>query len=547
MNNNLLHTPEGVRDLSYSELREKIEVENALINLLSQEGYLHVDTPSIEYFDVFSENTGMTPTRELYKFFDKEGNTLVLRPDFTPAMARAYTKMYYDDCNPVRLSYNGNTFVNSGDLQGRLKESTQVGCELYNDSSCEADAEMVSLMVRCMKAAGFSDYVVAIGNVEFFKGLCEENGISEENEIILRELVSDKNYFEAEEMLNGLDISEDIKKLIVHISEMYSTADSLKDLLTITKSNRCRDALLRLLSISEILDKEGLSEYVSFDLGMLNKYNYYTGVLFRAYTYGYGDSIMKGGRYDNLLGKFGKNAPAIGFGIALDELLIARKDANNKADNKNEDKYLTFALTKGRLADKTLALLEKTGITCEELKDKETRKLIFVNEELKLKFFLAKGPDVPTYVEHGVADIGVVGKDTIMEENRKVFEVLDLGFGKCRMCVCGPKSALERLKTRNMMKIATKYPRIAKAYFNNEKHQTVDIIKLNGSIELAPIVGLSEVIVDIVETGSTLRENGLEVLEEVCALSARMIVNPVSMRMQADRINDLIMKIKEAL
>ena len=210
-------------------------------------------------------------------------------------------------------------------------------------------------------------------------------------------------------------------------------------------------------------------------------------------------------------------------------------------------RYLTFALGKGRLANKTLELLEQIGITCEEMKDKNSRKLIFVNEELKLKFFLAKGPDVPTYVEYGAADIGVVGKDTIMEENRKVYEVLDLGFGKCRMCVSGPASARELLQHHEMIRVASKYPRIAKDYFYNQKHQTVDIIKLNGSVELGPIVGLSDVIVDIVETGSTLRENGLEVLEEICPLSARMIVNQVSMKMESERIKEILQALKAAL
>ena len=210
-------------------------------------------------------------------------------------------------------------------------------------------------------------------------------------------------------------------------------------------------------------------------------------------------------------------------------------------------RYLTFALTKGRLAKKTMELLEQLGITCEEIQDKDSRKLIFVNEELKLKFFLAKGPDVPTYVEYGAADIGVVGKDTILEEGRKVHEVCDLKFGACRMCVCGPESAKELLQHRELIRVATKYPNIAKDYFYNKKHQTVEIIKLNGSIELAPLVGLSEVIVDIVETGSTLRANGLDVLEEVCPLSARMIVNPVSMRMENERIKDLLTKLRSIL
>ena len=210
-------------------------------------------------------------------------------------------------------------------------------------------------------------------------------------------------------------------------------------------------------------------------------------------------------------------------------------------------RYLTFALTKGRLAKKTMDLFRRVGITCQEMEDPDSRKLIFTNEEHGLRFFLAKGPDVPTYVEYGAADIGIVGKDTIMEEQRKLYEVMDLGFGKCRMCVCGPASAQELLRHQELIRVATKYPNIAKDYFYNKKHQTVEIIKLNGSIELAPIVGLSEVIVDIVETGTTLRENGLSVLEEICPLSARVVVNQVSMRMENERITGLLKELKKAL
>ena len=210
-------------------------------------------------------------------------------------------------------------------------------------------------------------------------------------------------------------------------------------------------------------------------------------------------------------------------------------------------RYLTFALGKGRLAKQTLELFEKIGITCEEMKDKDSRKLIFTNEELKLRFFLAKGPDVPTYVEYGAADIGVVGKDTILEEGRKVHEVLDLGYGKCKMCVCGYKDAAPLLQHHELIRVATKYPNIAKDYFYNTKHQTVEIIKLNGSIELAPIVGLSEVIVDIVETGSTLKENGLEVKETVADISARLIVNTASMKLRKQEIEALSAKMEEAI
>ncbi|MCR5215798.1 MAG: ATP phosphoribosyltransferase [Lachnospiraceae bacterium] len=210
-------------------------------------------------------------------------------------------------------------------------------------------------------------------------------------------------------------------------------------------------------------------------------------------------------------------------------------------------KYITFALAKGRLAKKSMDLFAQIGITCEEMNDPNTRKLIFTNEELGYKFFLAKASDVPTYVEYGAADIGIVGKDTILEEGRNLYEVYDLGFGKCRMCVCGPESAKELLNGHEMIRVASKYPHIAKDYFYNKKHQTVEIIKLNGSVELAPIVGLSEVIVDIVETGTTLRENGLQVLEEVCPLSARVVVNQVSMKMENERITKIIQDLRKIL
>ena len=210
-------------------------------------------------------------------------------------------------------------------------------------------------------------------------------------------------------------------------------------------------------------------------------------------------------------------------------------------------RYLTFALTKGRLAGKTMKMLESLGITCEEMKEKDSRKLIFTNEELKLKFFLAKGPDVPTYVEYGAADIGVVGRDTIIEEGRKVHEVLDLGFGKCKMCVCGRQETKELLNRHELIRVATKYPKIAKDYFYNKKHQTVELIKMNGSIELAPIVGLSEVIVDIVETGSTLKANGLEVIEKVSDISTRMIVNKVAFKFKKDEIMNIVNQLEKVI
>ncbi len=546
--NPLLHTPEGVRDIYGSEFVQKFELQQLLYRVLAGRGYQGIETPTFEFFYVFSREVGTVPSRELYKFFDKEGNTLVLRPDMTPSIARAVSKYFHDE-TPIRLCYMGNTFINYDKYQGRLKETTQMGAELMGDGSVASDVELLSVLIEALQEAGLREFQVSVGQVEFFKALLREAGIGNAAEESLRRLISDKNRFGAEELLSGYEIPEKLRDTFLEMATLTGGEEALKKARSLTENAEALEALSRLQEIYEGLKSKGYERYVTFDLSMLSKYNYYTGIIFHAYSYGYGEPIAKGGRYDNLLSHFGRELPAVGFAIVIDQLQRAlRNDAKKKADAAGDGRrYLTFALTKGRLAKKTLELLERVGITCEEMKDPDSRKLIFVNEELGLRFFLAKGPDVPTYVEYGAADIGVVGKDTLVEEGRKMYEVLDLGFGKCRMCVCGPESAREKLAHQEQIRVATKYPDIAKDYFYNQKHQTVEIIKLNGSIELAPIVGLSDVIVDIVETGSTLRENGLGVLEEVMPLSARMVVNQVSMKMEAERITKLIQDLRAAL
>ena len=361
--------------------------------------------------------------------------------------------------------------------------------------------------------------------------------------------LNNKNFLGVEALVKELDMDEELKPLFLLLSDFDVADEKLRNAKGwANKYPKIEAAITSLEEINTYLIENGIQKYFSLELGMISNYEYYTGIIFSGYTYGLGEAIVKGGRYDTLLSNFDKDAPAIGFAFVVDQLLGAIDKLSSKVEKETKgDRYLTFALGKGRLAKKTLQLFEQIGITCEEIFDPNTRRLIFVNEELKLRFFLAKGPDVPTYVEYGAADIGVVGKDTIMEEDRRVYEVLDLGFGKCRMCVCGHASAKELLRHHERIRVATKYPLIAKDYFYNKKHQTVDIIKLNGSVELGPLVELSDVIVDIVETGTTLRENGLDVLEEICPLSARVIVNQVSMQMQADRIKKLIADLKAAL
>ena len=540
--NNLLHTPDGVRDIYDKDYLLKFKTENMISEVFHEAGYMDIKTPTLEYYDVFGDEVGTTPRNNLFKFDDRNGDTVVLRPDFTPSIARCAAKYFMENDETLRFTYKGDTFSQTASLQGKLVETTQMGVELIGENEVWADAEVLNLSIKALLATGLNHFNVTIGNIEYFKGLCEELGFDEKTELALRDLITNKNFFGARKYLEDIKAEETVIEKICKLDMLIGGKNVLNEAEKLTTNPRSKAAISHLRELSLMLEKKGYGEYIYFDLSMLNKYMYYTGVVFKAYTYGVGDCILKGGRYDNLLGKFGKEAPAIGFVIMIDDLISAL--SSPKASEKRE--YLTFALTKGRLAKKTLELLEQLGITCDEMKE-DTRKLIFVNEELKLKFFLAKGPDVPTYVEYGAADIGVVGKDTIMEEDRRVYEVLDLGFGKCRMCVCGPKSAEELLKHHDQIRVCTKYPAIAKNYFYNEKNQTVELIKLNGSVELGPIVGLGDVIVDIVETGSTLRENGLDVLEEICPLSARMIVNQVSMQMQPARIKELIAKLREII
>ncbi len=323
MSKKLLHTPEGVRDIYGQEYERKLCVENKIHTVIKNYGYEDIQTPTFEYFDVFSKEIGTTPSKELYKFFDKEGNTLVLRPDFTPSIARCAAKYFMEEQVPIRFSYMGNTFSNTSNLQGKLKEVTQMGAELINDTSVEADAEIISLVIETLKKTGLDSFRVSIGEVEYFKGICEEAGLDEETEYDLRTCISGKNYFAAQELLNEREVKEPYRSILLKVADMFGNMTSLADAKALVKNQRSLHAIERLEKLYEVLKLYGVEEYVAFDLGMLSKYNYYTGVIFKAYTYGVGDAVVKGGRYNNLLKQFGKEAPAIGFVIVIDDILEA--------------------------------------------------------------------------------------------------------------------------------------------------------------------------------------------------------------------------------
>ena len=323
MNKVLLHTPDGVRDIYGAECSDRLLISSKIHNKMKSFGYQDIDTPTFEFFDVFAQEINTSDARELYKFFDKEGNTLVLRPDFTPSIARCASKVMLEDNEPIRVVYQGKTFLNTSNLQGKLKENCSIGVELFNDESVYADAEMIALMIESLKSCGLSDFQVSIGDADYYKGICEEAGIDEETEEMIRVQIVQKNYFAAERIMTEREIPDKYKDLIVKVAEFMGSDEALDKAEKEVTNQRSLSAITRLKRLYKVLSEYDVSQYVSFDLGMLSKFNYYTGVIFSAYTYGVGDAIAKGGRYDSLLGKYGKDAPAIGFVIILDDLMSA--------------------------------------------------------------------------------------------------------------------------------------------------------------------------------------------------------------------------------
>ncbi|MBA4687072.1 MAG: ATP phosphoribosyltransferase regulatory subunit [Candidatus Galacturonibacter soehngenii] len=319
----LLHTPEGVRDIYNSECEKKLFLQNKLHQQFHLYGYKDIQTPTFEYFDIFSREIGTIPSKDLYKFFDREGNTLVLRPDFTPSIARCVAKYYMKEDLPLRLCYLGNTFINNSEYQGKLKESTQMGAELIGDDTVDADAEMIALVISSLLESGLKDFQIEIGQVDFFKGILEESKIEEEDSNLLRELISIKNYFGVEELVSSLSISEEVKQVLLRLPQLFGSCEVLAEAKQLAGNACSRHAIERLESLYEVLKIYGLEQYISFDLGMLSKYQYYTGIIFKAYTYKTGEAIATGGRYNHLLTWFGKEAPSIGFVIMLDTLMSA--------------------------------------------------------------------------------------------------------------------------------------------------------------------------------------------------------------------------------
>lgn len=343
MKNQLLHTPEGVRDIYNEECEKKLELQNRLHKALKRHGYHSIQTPTFEFFDIFGKEVGTIPSSELYKFFDREGNTLVLRPDITPSIARSAAKYFMDEDMPIRLSYMGNTFINNHSYQGRLKESTQLGAELIGDDTVDADAEMIAMAIDALKSSGLKDFQISVGHVEFFRGLMEAAGLSEEQEEVIRELIANKNFFGVEEEISDCSMNQNLKELFGMLGTIYDNAASFEEAKTYAADYpKVYKAIRRLEDLDAVLKIYGVDKYVTYEFGMLSSYHYYTGVIFAGYTYGSGEPVVKGGRYDKLLTYFGKDAASIGFAIVVDQLMAAISRQKIEITVKHDNQLIVY-------------------------------------------------------------------------------------------------------------------------------------------------------------------------------------------------------------
>ena len=343
MKNQLLHTPEGVRDIYNEECEKKLELQDRLHKALKRHGYHSIQTPTFEFFDIFGKEVGTIPSSELYKFFDREGNTLVLRPDITPSIARSAAKYFMDEDMPIRLSYMGNTFINNHSYQGRLKESTQLGAELIGDDTVDGDAEMIAMAIDALKSSGLKDFQISVGHVEFFRGLMEAAGLSEEQEEVIRELIANKNFFGVEEEISDCSMNQNLKELFGMLGTIYDNAASFEEAKTYAADYpRVYKAIRRLEDLDAVLKIYGVDKYVTYEFGMLSSYHYYTGVIFAGYTYGSGEPVVKGGRYDKLLTYFGKDAASIGFAIVVDQLMAAISRQKIEITVKHDNQLIVY-------------------------------------------------------------------------------------------------------------------------------------------------------------------------------------------------------------
>ncbi len=540
-------TPEGTRDLLFRESAAQRTITETLRNTFENSGYQEVITPGFEFFDVFSSNSMYFPQESMYKMIDQKGRLLAMRPDSTIPIARMTATKLKGHSLPIRLFYGQRVYRQQPEHRGRSGEIMQMGIELVGLSSFESDIEMITMGMDALYACCQDDFRMELGHTGIFKLLMNDLNASEEQKETIHSLIVSKNYAGLSDVLEVFPESQTVK-ILQELPRLFGGKEALEQARILF--NGYDPKLLEMLSYLERIF-QGLvqrnMDQVMIDFGLVHQAEYYSSLIFRGYISTAGEPVLSGGRYDDLFRDFGKDLPATGFGINVDQLaagILKKEEGKSLSENEAASKKnsIRIALTKGRLEDSIVNLLEQMDYDCINLKEKG-RKLLLTIPDKNIEVVLAKAADVITYVEHGVCDVGVVGKDTIAESGGTYYEVMDLGFGKCKFALAVPKG-IDFYGGYGTKRIATKYPKVASTYFES-KGMDVEVIKIEGSVELAPLLSLADGIVDIVETGTTLKENGLEVIEEIKNVSARLIVNEASMKLKKKEIEQLIGDIQQ--
>ena len=532
MNRYQISTPEGTRDLLFAPARRLRAVEQRVRQSLEDRGYSEVITPAIEYYDVFAQANPAVGQENMLKIVDRAGRICVARPDNTTPIARIAATRLEGAELPVRLYYSQKVFRSITEGHGHKSEFLQVGAELIGSDGLEADLDILTAAFSALEQAEAGSFRIELGHAEIYKALIEALGVDEQTAEDIRRLIENKSFAALGDALAPYQGSAAYQALCA-MPQLFGGVEVLDQVEHMTGNMRVLAAVAYLRRVYTALEQAGFGESVIIDLGLVHEMDYYTGIMFRGYLGGAGAAILAGGRYNALCAKFGRDLPAAGFGIDVERIA----ETGSEADNRQVRDTIRIALTKGRLEKKTLARMKAAGYDISEL-ESPSRKLIFRLPDTNIEVVLAKAADVITYVEHGVCDLGVVGKDTIMEKGGSFYEMVDLGFGKCRFALATKKGKTVYGNYRTPV-IATKYPEVTRAFFSR-KNMDVETIKIEGSVELAPLLELADAIVDIVETGSTLKENGLEVIEDVAPISARVIVNLASAKMNKTAIQRII-------
>lgn len=532
MNRYQISTPEGTRDLLFAPARRLRAVEQRVRQSLEDRGYSEVITPAIEYYDVFAQANPAVGQENMLKIVDRAGRICVARPDNTTPIARIAATRLEGAELPVRLYYSQKVFRSIAEGHGHKSEFLQVGAELIGSDGLEADLDILTAAFSALEQAEAGSFRIELGHAEIYKALIEALGVDEQAAEDIRRLIENKSFAALGDALAPYQGSAAYQALCA-MPQLFGGVEVLDQVEHMTGNMRVLAAVAYLRRVYTALEQAGFGESVIIDLGLVHEMDYYTGIMFRGYLGGAGAAILAGGRYNALCAKFGRDLPAAGFGIDVERIA----ETGSEADNRQVRDTIRIALTKGRLEKKTLARMKAAGYDISEL-ESPSRKLIFRLPNTNIEVVLAKAADVITYVEHGVCDLGVVGKDTIMEKGGSFYEMVDLGFGKCRFALATKKGKTVYGNYRTPV-IATKYPEVTRAFFSR-KNMDVETIKIEGSVELAPLLELADAIVDIVETGSTLKENGLEVIEDVAPISARVIVNLASAKMNKTAIQRII-------